>query len=487
MKTVARMQQDHNLGQKETGVRDHMRDGNPLFALFDENNEVLQLWNLLDSDKMHDMSLGLVKNVAMGLAKLVIDGGPRCVQQFKARCIQLKAGQPRGFDATLWRDVDVRATSKTSLLHLLANGNLFAREFSALLFPMLLAFEAVGLDKVQEALDPVADLFHYVAALYSPFWPVNAEDSWWSNLEEYGITAYERVQSKLGNEVGKAKRIIKIHDLLVHGLRARRLHGAGVGTEGMEGLFAVFRRFSSNCRNVGVQIMERLACDMDAQRNALCNNKWAQAIRDIAGEHDSAVRQAGSVPRDDIGCAAQVDALLGADERGGEFVKWIHLETESVAGACRGVRKLFAVPHWHDGEQFDFVLQGNIVYHLRALYKKQDGSVIAFGIRLPYIFDRFHLPVHCVVPGTPVERIAESITTTIVLQAWPWCVPAEGARCTLLHQCMPSFDPRTHRLLAMNVFCVRGEMRYDNPLRWFPHTNRGHLDSARAGKRPKNK
>lgn len=280
------------------------------------------------------------------------------------------------------------------------------------------------------------------------------------NIREYLNTAgpgwYSFIHfNNPGDHVGKHKRIIKIHDLLKHGLglRARRLHGAGVGTESMEGLFAVFRRVSSNCRNAGVQVMQRLACEMDAQRNALGNGVEAQAIRDIADDDDESGQQkAGTVTADAIPAAAQILQLLEENEKGGSFVKWIHLATESVAGSCRGVQKLYAAPSWHGGEQFDFILQGDSVYLLRALYKKVDGTVIAFGWHLPYIFDRFHLPIHCIVPDARMERIAGSVTATIVLQAWPWYGPVSGERReALLQHCSNRFQ----LMIPTHITCLR--------------------------------
>jgi len=473
--SIERMERrrDPTYRQQQSGIRDEFVDREcGIYALFDAEDPTLQLFKMLDSDKMHDLTFGAVKSVLAVLAQLTLDGGPRFIQQFLTRAQQLHLQRPRLLDVTLWRADDSKMHCKTTLLHNLANGNFFAREYSALLFVILLIFEAVTLDAVQNALDAVSDYFHFLAALYSPFWPVNASEEWWQSLQAYGLRSFQQVQPLLGNALGKTKRCIKIHDLMTHALDTRRRHGAGIGTEGMEGLFAFFKRLTSNCRNVGPQVMERLVQEMHAQQMVLNESEEAQVVQSIVETSDGNQWKAGSVE-----VPANVRQLVGNIP--GEFVKWVALNTENVAGSVRGTRKVYAAPSWNHQPQFDIVMHNDVVYRLTALFQPANSAQpLAFGVVLPFVFNRFHLPIHCVLPESQIVQYPGDIHDTIVLQVWPWLQELTAERLLAVRNVVPQYDARTHKLLAMNVFNVRGELRYPNPIRWFPHMNRDHLDDA---------
>ena len=168
---------------KETGMgEENMTRSNPLFLYcgpFIEDaklskiseERVIDAFRLRAGDLMHDLFLGLVKEVAGVMAQIVIAADKPAKKRFLAACVKVNLAHVRGFNMTILRAKDVKESSQTTLVDLLSKQSLYAREYQELLPLLPLLFHAAEVEAIDRAIPVFCDFMAYCTFLQSRQWP----------------------------------------------------------------------------------------------------------------------------------------------------------------------------------------------------------------------------------------------------------------------------------------------------------------------------
>jgi hypothetical protein len=392
---VDRMGKDRDYLPKHCGMRDACKKASvPLFAYFSNARPDLDCFGVCQLDFMHSLFLGLYKEIGQVLANVTLSDAGAALR-FKQTIATLHAKKTRGLEVTLFRPRDVRKTTQTDLLHLLASGNLYAREYKAVapLFPLL--FHAANADAVSvEAISSLVDIIWMGTFVQSRFWPKNAPEDWWEEKRVFWIESYARFQRCFdGDEqLAKDRNLIKIHELLCHIWGSLRRHGSGVGTEGLEGIFHCFKAMETNFREQGAQVFKKFFGLMYAGQWVLGAAPYQKAVRDVIDKKNkwSWTKAGKAVVSAEVRAAAANSVRIRPDEI--NFIKWVSLETNSDSGTQRGVSKIYA-SHWHGRPKFDLLRLGDGEYLLLEGLFQHDQKVFGVGV-VPENLDLRALPYH---------------------------------------------------------------------------------------------
>jgi hypothetical protein len=381
----------------------------PFFAYFSPQIPSLDCFGVCLHDYMHNLFLGLYKKVGQVLANCVLSiGGAK--KEFKRIALELHSQRIVGLNGTLFRPRDIRESSKTDLLHLLANGNLYAREYKELgpLFPYLfhaLAIKFPAIVCVQnEAMAALTDLVWMGTFIQRRFWPVNADEKWWNDKREFWIDAYARFQRAVkSDEIGKSKNLIKIHAVICHVWDSLKRHGTWSGTDALEKLFHHFKSMTTNYRNQGSQIFRKFFSFLSASRWVLNNGPLQQAARKIIDEEGRKKQMAG---REKMSAEVLGSFQRFLEQTNGDFmqlrcVKWVLLPKFEGGLLERGPDKIFACSSWHSRKVFDCLrLENGEYFQLSALAHYQNKtlgcgklltninlSTLPYNYRFPVLFN----------------------------------------------------------------------------------------------------
>jgi hypothetical protein len=226
------MRANPHYDQREHGMLNAcVTSSNPLLLYYHTANLMVHqgphfdLFERVLMDDMYDLMFAAVKEPYMWIAQRVACD-KEAKKRFKQACLALSEQKVRDFDMTLWRERDGKETCKSDFLSALANGSLYAREYEQALPVLAILFDHAGPVELMDRLIPVlVDWASYVCSFQMDEWPINASGEWWSGLRQFGIDTYEKLQKLLpGNhELAPCRNLIKLHQLLDHGLETRRL------------------------------------------------------------------------------------------------------------------------------------------------------------------------------------------------------------------------------------------------------------------------
>lgn len=478
------------LGQPETGVREaFIRETHPIFEYFRLNGPQLDAFVCTVSDTMHDLYLGLYKECFKALANQVLSEDGQQVRAFKGGALKLSESYLFGNDATLFRRGDVRDGSGTDLLHLLQNGSLYAREYQSLAPVLLVLFDSVGSRKIDRAVTYMAGLVSFGALLESREWPLNAGDEWWDSVQGFAISCYEGFQRAMVEWLPHSANLVKVHDVLCHSLRAHRLHGPFLKTQGFEGMFRFFQRFTTNRKDVGKQLFGKMLQYTRASKWLAQEQEGALAVRELIDGAQNEDREAGNC-REQLSKRV-VELMERLCQKNGwtleKCPKWIDLLQHEDAGkATRGARKIYAAPQFHGRAKFDLVelgLPGQEHYMMlqgigTACSADRRRFTIVCGIDLLEVAGGcFHMPL---VRCPPLDRAKLKVRLLDPVYCCPvMAIPhlrsledpsyrealsrvkdAERVRIVQFS--------RQEQLYHVNIFATHGEGRYFREWRWYP-------------------
>ena len=473
----------------ETGMGDeNVYRSNPLFLYCEhfirDSGGMLDAFSLRAGDLMHDLFLGLVKEVSGAMADIVLKSGEAAIEKFKSACVTFSLANVRGFNMTIRRPKDTKKTCKTTFLHLLSNRScLYAREYQEALPLLPILFHAAEVETIDRALPPFCDLMVFCTFLQSREWPLNAPDEWWAERRDFGIRSYSEIQAVLlrHSQLEKEKQFVKIHNLLTHHLtESVRRHGNFCGTQGLEGLFGAYKKLSTNKKLMGSQIMRKMLRSVDAGNYFAGNSMDSRSLNIIVNGDGSKHRKAGTVATSAVGedvrlAVVQYCSENGFDVNEGAFVKWIECADRDTddGGADRGVKKAYACPKWYGKEKCDtieIVKDGFTTYcRLKALFQLRSGEVIAVGTELqqcarpPYSYG---MPVLRYVKGRHLTAFALEKDSISVCQLFPALRRLDEEFRMVWHRDgWPAYSA-TDSIFHHNIFCTYGEMRYWDEKRW---------------------
>jgi hypothetical protein len=423
---VQRMRREKDFSSKQCGMRNNCKKASvPLFLYFSCERPDMDCFSVCQLDFMHSLFLGLYKEIGIVLANVVLANGA-AANRFKQLIATLHLKKTRGLEATLFRPRDVRKTTQSDLLHLLASGNLYAREYKALvpLFPLI--FHAVNMDVIgNEAIGSLVDVIWMGTFVQSRFWPKNAPPHWWNEKRVFWIKSYARFQNCFAgsDQLGKARSLIKIHELFCHVWDSLRRHGSGCGTDGLEGLFHCFKVMETNYREQGAQVFKKFFGCMYAGRWVLGSTPEQKAVCDVIDKKNKWKWSKGgeAVVAPDIRNATMEALHIQAIERV-EFVKWVQLDCNNDSGMQRGVEKIYA-SQWHNRPKFDLLRIDNGEYLLLKGLCLFDSKVFGIGVvpenlnltKLPYHYRWPTLLVRSDAPLTVMELDIKSVHPVMAL------------------------------------------------------------------------
>ena len=476
--------------QKQTGMGvENLTRSNPLFLYckpFMSNGGTIDAFSLRAGDMMHDLFLGLVKEVSGALADVVLRDNS-AIDQFQAACTELHLSHVRGFTATVMRAKDSKVNCQTTLLHSLQKrSSLFAREYQELLPVLPLLFHAAMVDGIDGALPSFCDLVVFSTFLQSREWPLDAPTEWWEERRNFGITAYTRLQTALVSVdkqlLSKERRFLKIHNMLTHHVtESLRRHGSWCGTQGLEGLFGAFKKLSTNRKLMGGQLLRKMNRNFGAGVYFASSSDEAKLLENIiSGTADRDPQTPGNVSFNKIDEHARRAAEIFCREHNidfsqGQFIKWLRYASERDAGGAeRGVRKIYACGEWHGRPKFDtleIVRDGRPSEYcqLAALFRTSTGTTVAIGtplqvcVGLPY---HYRMPVLRFVKERPLIAFQIDDEQVFVCQMLPHLRPLdEGFRLALHTHDWPAYKS-SDSIFHHNILCTYGEMRYWDERRW---------------------
>lgn len=461
----------------------NVHQGNPLFDYFRAcprgrpllGGLMFDVFTARHCDEMHDVFLGLVPEVASAMAGRVIAAGQVAMKSFKRSVLLLRDARIAGLSLTLWRPQDSRASSETDLLHLLANKRLYAREYQEILPLLPVLFQSVALPSLDDVVPPLCDLVVYCTFIQMRQWPTNAGDQWWRKFKVFGIEMYKRLRGALSAELGVEREFVKIHSLLTHLVDSLRTRGRWAGVQGMEGLFKLYKSMSTNGKLFGAQLMRKHSALLCSGRWLTSGSQAALAVQRLIDGDDSE-RFAGIVPCDLLQrrVVEAVDSFFVANPAlkgiGGCFVKWVELPcVVDDGGADRQGLKVFAAPMWFGHEAFDVVLQDEVYYMLRGLYRC--GQIfVCCGVQLQEVdqpFVSYSMPVLRLIEDKPLKCFVLKVEKVTKCQVFPHigALTEEVRRSVKEGDEWPELGPKD-KLYHHNIFVTYGPMRFPDERRW---------------------
>jgi hypothetical protein len=376
----------------------------PLFYYFSELNPDLDCFGVCLNDLMHNLFLGLYKQIGKVLATQVISCSQASQKHFKSIVLEFYSQKIDGIEGTFFRPRDMRATSKTDLLHLLEKGSLYEREykeigplFAYIFHPAFLKFKVF--ENANDVISSLTDLIWMCTFVQSRFWPVEGVDSeWWNQKRDFFIECFRRFQvSTQSSLVSKEKNLIKIHELICHVWSSLRKHGSWIGTDGLEGLFHIFKSMTTNYKKQGAQIFQKFFSYLYSSRWVLGSDSTQIAVRCLIDKEKK--KQKPGVEVLPSGLQEKLFEFFG--HKLFRPLKWLELETSMSGIQERGVKKIFACQNWHNRKKYScirfedgsyFLLngiceEGNQFYGIGKELENVDLRKLPFHYRFPVLFD----------------------------------------------------------------------------------------------------
>lgn len=492
-KRIGEMRMNPNFTQTESGMRNENKDrDNPLFQYYNGFSKPLDVFSHVMWDKMHDVYLGLLKECFQALGKKVFlfDKDVRSKKDkrnklFLEKCELLSRSGLRGFDATLMRKSDRAEKSETTLLHILSggHGSLMAREMQSLAPILPLVFDALKIEHVSHAIEPLCRLVHFCTALESREWPVNGSDAWWDGLRRFGIDAYKDFRNAMSDVLPKEKRTLKIHTVLAHALEVRRRHGSAGDVQPLEGQFGTMKSMTTNHKDVALPLVVKHGQIRQTQQFLASDSAAARALRNIVDdpeinrEPNSDCTEGTLIEVKD--CAARFLVENGATlER---WVKWVRKQAKESDGRVdRGEATIYAAPSWHGNPKYDTIeLEDGNIFQLQGigLCRTREGTNALVGVGFNLIRHptfslelSYRMPVLRKLSNHGLTCRFLDIEKVHVVMVIPHLKEHTAAfKNELYSTSVPrSVVCNDDHVYHLNIFSTHGSLRYHNETVWFP-------------------
>ncbi len=271
-------------------------------------------------------------------------------------------------------------------------------------------------------------------------------------------------------------KLVKIHCLFTHNVQLSiRNHGRWAGVQGLEGLFGVFKKMTTNGKLLGAQIMRKHGSLLWSGRWVTSGSPAAKAVQKLIDGNDEETRRAGNVP-----CSQLPSFVESSTQRfcsrehipfgEGCFVKWAQLTSRvDDGGAERGGLKLYAAPMWFGRPMFDFLLQDQSYYLVQGLFQSGDRTICAakelqelseppFSYLMPVLRLPAAAKVVCFVLDKDEATICQMVPHLRSLAD-------EDLRSAFDVEGWPAFSP-DDLVFHHNIFVTYGPMRFPDERRW---------------------